>query len=92
MLAYGQRINRHRVEMQALVDYWCDRIEHLLRACERDRELLPEAQSIDVPFDQFFQCIQIQLAVLKRRDEGRHRTFKHFHAPCFSNNWPAIGL
>jgi hypothetical protein len=53
MLAYGQRINRHQVEMQALVDYWCDRIEHLLRACERDRELLPEAQSIDVPFDQF---------------------------------------
>lgn len=53
MLAYGQRINRHKVEMQALVDYWSDRIEHLLRACVRDRALLPGAQSIDVPFDEF---------------------------------------
>jgi hypothetical protein len=53
MLAYGQRLNRRRVEMQALADYWCDRIEHLLRACVRDRAILPRAQSIDVPFDQF---------------------------------------
>lgn len=53
MLAYGQRINRHQVEMQALLDYWCERIEHLLRACVRDRALLPETQSIDVAFDEF---------------------------------------
>lgn len=53
MLAYGQRMNRHKVEMQALVDYWSDRIEHLLRACVRDRDLLPASQSIDVPFHEF---------------------------------------
>lgn len=53
MLAYGQRMSRHRVECQALIAYWIDRIEHLLRACVRDRQLLPAEMSIDVPFHQF---------------------------------------
>jgi hypothetical protein len=53
MLAYGQRLSRRKVEMKALVDYWSDRIEHLLRACVRDRDILPAEQSIDVPFHQF---------------------------------------
>ena len=41
----------------------------------------------DVPFHKFLQCLQIQLAVAKRRDEGRQRTFKHVHAPLLC--WPA---
>lgn len=53
MLAYGQRMGRKRVEAEALRDYWIDRVEHLLRACVRDRALLPESQSIDVPFHEF---------------------------------------
>jgi len=53
MLAYGQRNGRKKVQAQALVEYWSDRVEHLLRACVRDRGSLPEAQSIDVPFDEF---------------------------------------
>lgn len=53
MLAYGQRINRKRVLMRELVDYWSDRIEHLLRACVRDRALWPAECSVDVPFHQF---------------------------------------
>ena len=53
MLAYGQRINRRKVELQGLIEYWSDRIEHLLRACVRDRALLPEGRSIDVPFREF---------------------------------------
>ncbi len=53
MLAYGQRINRRRVETGALIEYWSDRIEHLLRACVRDRALWPETASIDVPFTEF---------------------------------------
>ncbi len=53
MQAYGQRISRKRVLMQELLDYWADRIEHLLRACVQDRDALPEAQAIDVPFKQF---------------------------------------
>jgi len=50
MLAYGQRISRKRVETLPLVEYWSDRVEHLLRACVRDRDSLSAAQSIDVPF------------------------------------------
>ena len=53
MLAYGQRMNRRRVLIDELAKYWCDRIEHLLRRCVETRQLLPEAQSIDVPFHQF---------------------------------------
>ena len=53
MLAYGQRINRRKVEMQALVDYWSDRIETLLRRCVRDRDALPADQTLDVPFHEF---------------------------------------
>lgn len=53
MLAYGQRINRHQVDTNGLVEYWGDRIEHLLRACVRDRDCLAPGQSMDVPFDLF---------------------------------------
>jgi hypothetical protein len=53
MLAYGQRLTRRKVETTALIDYWSDRIEHLLRACVRDRDILPVEQSIDVPFHEF---------------------------------------
>ncbi|MFT4822170.1 MAG: hypothetical protein ACI9DH_000264 [Halioglobus sp.] len=50
MLAYGQRMSRNKVMIDGLVDYWSDRIEHLLRACVADRDCLRETQSIDIPF------------------------------------------
>lgn len=53
MLAYGQRMSRKQVDTTGLLDYWSDRIEHLLRACVRDRGMLPDAQSLDCPFDVF---------------------------------------
>jgi len=53
MLAYGQRMSRRKVDGKGLIDYWSDRVEHLLRACVRDRDLLPGSQSIDVPFHEF---------------------------------------
>lgn len=53
MLAYGQRINRKKVLMRELLQYWTDRIEHLLQACVIDREKIPAAKSIDVLFDEF---------------------------------------
>ena len=55
MLAYGQRINRRQVEPEALAAYWTDRIDHLLRACVRDRDSLPLDRAIDVPFHVFMQ-------------------------------------
>lgn len=53
MLAYGQRISRRRVGTRELLEYWSDRIEHLLRACARDRHLASLSSSLDVPFDRF---------------------------------------
>lgn len=50
MLGYGQRLNRSKLNIDKLLDYWTDRIEHLLQACARDRHKLPDEQSIDVPF------------------------------------------
>ena len=53
MLAYGQRTSRKRVDLDGLINYWSDRVVHLLRACVRDRHIIPARQSIDVPFHVF---------------------------------------
>lgn len=53
MLAYGQRLNRYKIQIQELGAYWSNRIEHLLRACVADRGKLPADSSIDVPFHEF---------------------------------------
>jgi len=53
MLTYGDRLRRTRVDPPAVAAYWIDRVERLLRACVRDRELLPESRSIDVLFHEF---------------------------------------
>lgn len=53
MQAYSQRINRRHVATEALIHYWTDRIEHLLRACVRDRELLAPAHNFDSYFHTF---------------------------------------
>ena len=53
MLAYGDRMRRTRIDPQGLAAYWIDRVERLLGACVRDRDRIPAAQSIDVPFHEF---------------------------------------
>lgn len=53
MQAYSQRINRRHVTTSYLIDYWADRVEHLLRACVRDRDRIPDDRSFDCPFDRF---------------------------------------
>ncbi|MGD9598237.1 MAG: sulfotransferase [Steroidobacteraceae bacterium] len=53
MQAYTQRMNRRHVALPALFEYWSDRIEHLLRACVRDRGLVPAGRSVDSPFHMF---------------------------------------
>lgn len=63
MLAYGDRIRRTDVDAPGLADYWADRIERLLRACVRDRELVPDDQSLDVTFTEFMKD---DLAVVER--------------------------
>ncbi|MDP9336225.1 MAG: sulfotransferase [Actinomycetota bacterium] len=53
MLAYGDRMRRPAIEPEALVEYWIDRVDRLLRTCVRDRDLLPADRSIDVVFHEF---------------------------------------
>jgi hypothetical protein len=53
MLAYGQRMNRKRILIEELAEYWSGRIERLLRRCVETRKLLPASRSIDVPFHEF---------------------------------------
>jgi hypothetical protein len=53
MQAYTQRMQRPKVEMHALRDYWVDRIEHLLQAAVRDRDLVPLDRSVDCVFHLF---------------------------------------
>ncbi len=53
MLAYGQRMSRTGVDTHSIVQYWSDRVLHLLQACARDRAVWPAAQSIDVLFHEF---------------------------------------
>jgi len=55
MQAYTQRMQRPRVEITWLRDYWVARIEGLLRACVRDRELARPARSVDCPFHVFMR-------------------------------------
>lgn len=52
LMAYGDRIRRRHVDTTWLIDYWTDRVERLLGACVRDRELVPAERSIDVSFHQ----------------------------------------
>lgn len=52
MLAYGDRMRRKQIEPEGLVDYWIDRIERLLRACVRDRDLIGSDRSVDIGFHQ----------------------------------------
>jgi hypothetical protein len=53
MLAYGDRMRRAAVEPEELAAYWIDRVDRLLQACVRDRDLLPADRTIDVLFHEF---------------------------------------
>lgn len=53
MLAYGDRMRRRSIEPEELAAYWVDRVEALLRAGVRDRELVPAEHSLDIRFADF---------------------------------------
>ena len=53
MLAYLSRLSSRPVDAHGIGRYWGPRIERMLNACARDRELLPDDQSIDVHFGEF---------------------------------------
>jgi hypothetical protein len=53
MMTYLARLNLEPVDPRVVGGYWADRLETMLRACVRDRELLPADRSIDVHFTEF---------------------------------------
>lgn len=50
MYTYAARMLRKSIDVREPLDYWPDRYEKLLRACVRDRDVLPAEQTIDVYF------------------------------------------
>lgn len=55
MLAYSARMHQNPVDTAALGAYWVDRTERMLRACVRDRHLVPTSQSMDVLFHEYMK-------------------------------------
>jgi hypothetical protein len=53
LLAYWDRIRRTDMDLPGLAALWISRIEHMLRACVRDRDALPEGQAVDVIFHEY---------------------------------------
>jgi hypothetical protein len=53
MLAYSARLTRDRVDVEAIGQYWADRLERMLSRCATERDVLPAGQTIDVHFDEF---------------------------------------
>jgi hypothetical protein len=83
MLAYGDRVRRTRVDPPSVAAYWIERVEHLLRACVRDRDQLPADRSIDVLFHEFmaddvatvariYELAELPLTPAARRALGRY--------------------
>ncbi len=50
MMAYSDRLRRRSIEPQWLLDYWADRVERLLSACVRDRDMVTADRSVDIAF------------------------------------------
>jgi hypothetical protein len=63
MLAYTARLHQDPVDAVAIGRFWAGRLESMLNACARDRDVLPASQSIDVVFDEFMRD---DLAMVRR--------------------------
>jgi len=53
MMTYLARLNLDPVDPKVVGGYWADRLETMLQACVRDRDILPADRSIDVRFTEF---------------------------------------
>jgi sulfotransferase family protein len=53
MLTYSARMHCYPVPVQEIAATWIDRLELMLNALVRDRDILPPERSIDVRFDDF---------------------------------------
>ena len=53
MITYSARMHRYPVPVQEIAATWIDRLELMLNALVRDRDVLPPERSIDIRFDDF---------------------------------------
>jgi hypothetical protein len=52
---YAARVLRKELDADIQREYWVDRYERLLRACVRDRDVLPASQTVDVYFHEWIK-------------------------------------
>lgn len=53
MIAYSARMHRSPVPVAQIAAYWIDRLEQMLNALVRDRDIIGPDRSIDIRFDDF---------------------------------------
>jgi hypothetical protein len=53
MITYSERMHRDTVDVSTVAHAWVDRLELLLGACVRDRDVIPADRSVDIRFDDF---------------------------------------
>src|SRR3546814_10817424 len=72
---YAARILRKRIDPEEQSGYWIDRYRRLLERCVRDRDVLPEAQTIDVYFHEWIKNPDTILReIYKRADRSEEHT------------------
>lgn len=53
MITYSARMHRSPVPVAQIAQYWVDRLERMLNALVRDRDIIGDDRSIDIRFDNF---------------------------------------
>ena len=75
MLTYTARMHRTPVPVHEIAASWSDRLQLMLNALVRDRDLIPNGRSIDVHFDEFMTdelgCRRADLRTRRRAADGR---------------------
>lgn len=53
MITYSARMHRSAVPVEEIAGYWIDRLERMLNALVRDRDVIGPERSVDIRFDDF---------------------------------------
>ncbi|SRX81038.1 sulfotransferase family protein [Mycolicibacterium parafortuitum] len=53
MITYSERMHRDKVDVATVAAAWVDRLEKMLAACVRDRDVIAADRSLDIRFDDF---------------------------------------
>ena len=88
MVAYTSRMQLDRVDPAAIGHLWADRLDRLLGSAVAQRDLLPDAQSLDVRFDEFMaddlgtvaRIYELADVALDERARSAHADYLASHA------------